>query len=123
MEGARREALQRSGQGVLCVIIATTREIYQSLRDALPIRGGVALRFVDRIVFAGRECTGLTRWSPRGFATIGVCRGQSLDATVDTLLHEYAHALSGCPTHRRRWSDAFGKAYRVYELFQPQEEV
>ena len=49
--------------------------------------------------------------------TIWVERNNDVAAMVETLWHEYAHAMTWTKVtrnHCRRWTDAYGKIYRRY---------
>jgi hypothetical protein len=91
------------------------RAFYTHLLRVLPVDGGVVLRVKSLIIIDGEECLGATFIGGGKRATI------QLDATLNesivwnTLMHEYAHALSGDATHGRKWSDAHGKVYRAWE--------
>ena len=45
---------------------------------------------------------------------ITIKRSLSSAETLDTVLHEWAHAYSGDFTHGPRWGAAYARAYRAY---------
>lgn len=59
---------------------------------------------------------GLATWDRDGKrARVYVNRFADFDTQIDSLLHEWAHVLSGEADHGRAWSDAYGACYRVFE--------
>jgi hypothetical protein len=91
------------------------RAFYTHLLRVLPVDGGVTLRVKRPLMFEGEGCLGLTFLGGGKRATIQLDNHFDESVVWNTLIHEYAHALSGDGTHGRRWADAHGKVYRAWE--------
>ena len=61
----------------------------------------------------GDRVAGSTAHQPRRYLII-IERALSRAETVDTILHEWAHAYSGDFTHGPQWGAAYARAYRAF---------
>jgi hypothetical protein len=95
----------------------------RKLRKEVPL--GVPLKIQTTKAIRGHEdrvladCTPYISGASLSGFRIRIMRGQSLDAAIDCLIHEYAHALdykqqpNGRLDHRESWGRFYAKCYQI----------
>lgn len=82
-------------------------------------------RVVVKMTSRPSECYGSTRWSTPGLITItlnlrikdqitGRPRHVTFGELQDTILHEWAHAMTLEAKHGARWGKAYAKVYSLF---------
>lgn len=90
--------------------------LLKTLRKKCPIKFRVVVLRRKEIYFQGELVDGVTLDNPTGY-TIKVNTSQSWQSQLDTLIHEWAHALHYSITnwHNEEWGKCFSKSYLAYE--------
>jgi len=93
------------------------RSLYRYLKSRFPSPRRVSLRFGANVTVEGKPVLGYWVPGPKGRETILLDRDSGYDLLVNTLIHEFAHHLSGSFGHGRKWSDAYSLIYREWEVY------
>jgi hypothetical protein len=82
----------------------------------------VEVLFCEKIQDADSgECLGMCDWPADGLCVIWIAwKGQNLTHMIDTLIHEWAHALEGCERedeeesgHTKKWGELYATLWRT----------
>jgi hypothetical protein len=93
------------------------RSLYRHLKSRFPSPRRVSLRFGRRLAPGGVDALGYWSVGDAGRETIVLDRDSGYELLVSTLIHEFAHHLSGSFEHGRKWSDAYSLIYREWEVY------
>lgn len=90
------------------------RSLLATLREKCPTRKQVIVRRVKM-----RSCQGRTTLTGPSKIIITIDRSLTSDMQLETLVHEWAHALEfdRYHDHGRPWAAAYVRAYAAYENF------